>query len=210
MLTLDKLVIQVASFQLNSPSTLDFLDGEKVIVTGGNGSGKSVFLHALLDLVKDRRGEIRINGRSNREDGWQESVGAFLDRYFLIPFMTPREYLNYLAMVKKRKRNEICSLVHLAADFLAFDLNDPKLIRDLSEGNQKKIGLIGTLVGNPSLVVWDEPFANLDQKSVEGLTSLIGKLNGVLILYSSHEKLSAMVFDRHLTIRNGLLIEVTS
>lgn len=208
MLTIANLEIELKDFKLESPGEIEIKAGDKALVTGRNGAGKSVFLYAVADLVRNRKGEVKINGKTNRSEGWQGNVGAYLDRYFLIPYLTPREHLKYMEMVKQVSGEEMNDFVLEAIDRLDFDISGKKEIRELSEGNQKKLGLISSLVGSPALLVWDEPFANLDDGSREGLVGLQKSLQEQTILYSEHLPPSGFVCDRRLHIEAGRLGEI--
>jgi len=208
MLSLHNLSIKINDFQLNLPGHLQIEAGEKVLVTGQNGAGKSVFLYAILDLVKNRKGEILIQGKSNAGEGWQEKVGAYLDSYFLVPFLSPMEHLVYLGKVKKVQGSLMNSQVREAIERLDFDISQRKLIRELSAGNRQKLGIISSLLGRPALLVWDEPSANLDVYAREGLNLLMESLVEQAIVYAEHVKVSGLVYGRRLELEGGTVKEV--
>lgn len=208
MLSLSNLSIKINDFHLSSPGHIHIKSGEKVLVTGKNGAGKSVLLYAILDLVKNTKGEILILGKPNSSDGWQGKVGAYLDPYFLIPFLSPMEHLVYLGKVKKVQGELMNGLVKEAIERLEFDVSQRKLIRELSAGNRQKLGIISSLLGEPSLLVWDEPSANLDTSAQEGLTFLMESLEEQTIIYAEHLHTSSCSYERRLKVEGGIIKEV--
>ena len=208
MLSLSNISIKVKDFQLNCPAHIHIKPGEKVLVTGKNGAGKSVLLYAILDLVKNTKGEILIMGKRNSGGGWQRKVGAYLDRYFLIPFLNPMEHLEYLGKVKRVQGELMNTQVREAIECLEFDVSQKKRIRELSAGNLQKLGIISSLIGEPTLLVWDEPFANLDASAYEGLTFLMKNSGEQTIVYAEHLHASSCGCDRRLEVEEGIIKEV--
>lgn len=208
MLSLNNLAIKINDFQLSCPGHIHIEAGEKVLVTGKNGAGKSVLLYAILDLVKNREGEILIMGHRNTSSGWQRKVGAYLDPNFLIPYLSPMEHLVYLGKVKKIRGDLINGRIKEAMERLEFDVSQKKLIRELSAGNRQKLGIISSLVGEPSLLVWDEPSANLDASAQEGLRSLMEHLKEQTVIYAEHLHTLDFSCVRRLEVEAGLVKEV--
>lgn len=207
MLSLHNLSIKVNDFQLSFPGHIRIDPGEKVLVTGKNGAGKSVLLYAILDLVKNRKGEIHIMGKLNTGDGWQKKTGAYLDPYFLVPFLNPMEHLIYMGKVKRVRGALVNPLMKEATERLEFDLFQKKLIRELSAGNRQKLGIISSLVGEPGLLVWDKPWANLDASAHEGLTALMETLREQTIVFAEHVHASDFGYSRRLEVEGGLVSE---
>ncbi len=174
---------------LNIPC-LDFKVGETVGVLGNNGAGKTTLFSLILDLIKPDGGTILSGGTdvSTSED-WKKYTSAYLDEGFLISFLTPEEYFAFVGELFGRSRAETVEYVGQFEDIFNGEiLGRGKLIRDLSKGNQKKVGLIGTLIGRPECVIWDEPFANLDPSTQLKLKSLvIDQSARSTFLVSSHD-----------------------
>jgi len=89
-------------------------------------------------------------------------------------------------------------------------LNSRKYLRDFSKGNQKKVGLVASLIGDPELIIWDEPFANLDPSTQIRLKNIINRLNAPkdkTILISSHDLSHTVeVSDRIIVLEKGALV----
>ena len=98
--------------------------------------------------------------------------------------------------------------VREAITCLEFDISQKKAIRELSAGNLQKLGIISSLVGDPKLLVWDEPFANLDTTARKGLIFLMKNLEEQTVVYAEHLHSSNGVYDRKLEVGEGMIKEV--
>lgn len=141
--------------------------GEIVGLVGSNGAGKTTFLRLILDLLHPSRGSIRMDGRLLSADlSWRARTGSYLDRTFLIEFLTIPEYLEFVGAAFGLSKEETYLRLENFDSFLSVARVDrSRLIRDLSGGNAKKVGILAALFVRPDFVVLDEPFANLDPPS---------------------------------------------
>ncbi len=167
-------------------------DGEVVGLVGSNGAGKTTFLRILLDLLKADHGNVRMDGRNVQQDaGWRARTGSFLDRSFLIEYLTIPEYLEFVGTTFGMSKREIAAGLEPFESFLPLSRIDRKrLIRDLSTGNAKKVGILAALFVQPEFVVLDEPFANLDPPSQIRLKQLLVEMAadpGRSMIISSHD-----------------------
>lgn len=117
------------------------------------------------------------------------------------------EHLIYMGKVKTIRRALVNPLMKEATERLEFDLFQKKLIRELSAGNRQKLGIISSLVGEPSLLVWDEPSANLDASAHEGLAALMETLREQTIVFAEHVHASGFGYSRRLEVAGGLVSE---
>lgn len=156
--------LNVGSLKLEAPGVM--------AVTGQNGAGKTVFLKTIIGFTKLEKGKIYVNNIPNNKRGWQEDTGVYFDDFQLIPYLTPEEYFYFIIKIKKLTKETSLKLVSRLSEKLNLS-EEKKYIRELSKGTQKKVGLISSLLTNPSLVIWDEPFSNLDEASVEGLNNIV-------------------------------------
>ena len=174
---------------LNIPS-LSFNKGEIIGVVGNNGAGKTTLFSLMLDLIQASTGTIisREKDVSKTED-WKKYTTAFLDEGFLIGFLTPEEYFEFIG--KLHNLSPIATMEFVSQFEEIFNgeiLGKKKYIRDLSKGNQKKVGLVAALIGNPEVVILDEPFSNLDPSTQLRIRSLIGDYSAEkTFLISSHD-----------------------
>ena len=89
----------------------------------------------------------------------KEFTSAYLDDKFLIGYLSPMEYFELIGQLKGLTKNEIKDFISQFEDFFNGEITDnKKYIRTLSKGNQQKVGVVGALIGNPQIVLLDEPF----------------------------------------------------
>lgn len=146
----------------------------------------------LLNLVRPTNGEIIINGQDVKDnDEWKNYVGSFLDENFLIPYLTPDEYFNIVGEFHGYREEDLKIFLNRFEEFFNGEVvGKKKYIRDLSKGNIKKTGIVAALIGQPKILVLDEPFENLDPTSQIQLKELIlqeHKTRNTTILISSHD-----------------------
>ncbi|WP_026708806.1 ABC transporter ATP-binding protein [Flavobacterium frigidarium] len=171
---------------------LEIPKGQSLGLVGNNGAGKTTFFSLLLDLIQPTTGHITNKDiQVNNSEAWKSFTAAFIDESFLIGYLTPEEYFYFIGDLRGQNKADIDSLLAKYEEFFNGEiLNNKKYLRDLSKGNQKKVGIIATLIGNPEVVILDEPFANLDPTTVNRLKNIIKELAEnpeVTILVSSHD-----------------------
>ncbi len=192
-------MIQVTDLQktYNGVTVLDIpglaiAPGESFGLVGNNGAGKTTFFRLILDLIEPTKGDVKIEGQTvMRNDGWKTITGSFLDEGFLIDFMTPEEYFSFVGKLYLKSEGDIALFLDGMKDFFNDEiLGTKKLIRDFSKGNQKKIGIAAALIGDPKILILDEPFTALDPSSQirlkRFLIDLQTRLN-MTMLISSHD-----------------------
>src|SRR5690606_21137413 len=171
---------------------LEIRKGESFGLVGNNGAGKTTFFSLLLDLIQPSSGYVTNNGiKVNESEAWKPTTAAFLDESFLIGYLTPEEYFYFIGELRGQNKADVDALLAKHEDFFNGEiLKNKKYLRDLSKGNQKKVGIIATLIGNPEVIILDEPFANLDPTTQFRLKKIIKDLaddKNVTILVSSHD-----------------------
>jgi ABC-2 type transport system ATP-binding protein len=176
---------------LNIPS-LEILKGQSFGLVGNNGAGKTTFFSLLLDLIQPSSGHILNNEiQVNTSEAWKPFTSAFIDESFLIGYLTAEEYFYFIGELRGQNKAEVDELLKKHEEFFNGEiLNNKKYLRDLSKGNMKKVGIIATLIGNPEVIILDEPFANLDPTTVNRLKKIINELAenpNVTVLVSSHD-----------------------
>jgi ABC-2 type transport system ATP-binding protein len=171
---------------------LDIPKGQSFGLVGNNGAGKTTFFSLLLDLIQPSTGHIINNTvQVNTSEAWKPFTAAFIDESFLIGYLTAEEYFYFIGDLRGQNKADVDSLLKKHEEFFNGEiLNSRKYLRDLSKGNMKKVGIIATLIGNPEVVILDEPFANLDPTTVNRLKKIIKELAenpNVTVLVSSHD-----------------------
>ena len=173
-------------------SNLSISKGESFGLVGNNGAGKTTFFRLILDLIEPSNGEVLIDNQPVvRNDEWKTITGSFLDEGFLIDFMTTEEYFSFVGKLHHKSEGDMALFLESMKDFFNDEiLGSKKLIRDFSKGNQKKIGIAAALIGDPKILILDEPFTALDPSSQirlkRFLTDLQTRLN-MTMLISSHD-----------------------
>ncbi len=166
--------------------------GEVFGLVGNNGAGKTTLFSLILDLIRATKGKVVINEIAvAKSEEWKELVAAYIDESFTIGYLTPDEYFEFIGELRGMNTKDVANFLEDYHDFFKDEIiGKKKFIRDLSKGNQKKVGVVGALMGNPEVIVLDEPFANLDPSSQYQLRNIIktyGQQKDKTLLISSHD-----------------------
>lgn len=178
----------------------DIHTGEIIGLLGNNGAGKTTLFRILLDLMHADTGTAVVHGElpdgsymscdTSRSEQWKQYTGAFIDTGFLIDFLTPEEYFAFIARLNGMDDATLSSRLSRFDGFMNGELlGRGTLIRNLSMGNQQKVGIIGAMLSNPRLLILDEPFNFLDPSSQLAMKYLLENYNretGATIIVSSH------------------------
>lgn len=197
---------------LNIPQ-LTINRGESIGLVGNNGAGKTTLFSLILDLIQPTTGEIINNGvKVDESEDWKKFTSSFIDESFLIGYLTPNEYFYFIGELRGENKESVDALLAHYEDFFNDEiLGKKKYLRDLSKGNQKKVGIISTLIGNPDLIILDEPFANLDPSTQIRLKAVIRDLaqkHDKTILVSSHDlNHTVEVSDRIIALNKGEVVK---
>lgn len=192
---------------------LNTKEGELLGLVGNNGAGKTTLLRLMLDLLCPDSGEILLNGVNPRKsEEWKRWTGAYLDDRFLIDYLTPEEYFEFIARVDGIGADELQTLLLGVKEFMNGEiLGTGKYIRNFSAGNKQKIGIISALIGRPELLILDEPFNFLDPTGQEYLKKILtgyNKENNATIIVSSHNlQHVAEISSRILVMETGHIIK---
>ncbi|HEY8929242.1 MAG TPA: ABC transporter ATP-binding protein [Mucilaginibacter sp.] len=192
---------------------LEIRKGESVGLVGNNGAGKTTLFRMMLDLIRPEAGEVLskdevVAGHEN----WKTYTASYLDEGFLIDYLTPEEYFYFIGGLHQQSHAHVDDFLNNITDFFNGEiLKKGKYIRDLSKGNQCKVGVASCLLQNPELLMLDEPFANIDPSTQFRLKSIVKDLNknkGVTTLISSHDLNHITdVCDRILLMEKGVIIK---
>lgn len=172
--------------------SLEIPKGQTFGLVGNNGAGKTTFFNLLLDLILPSTGYITNNEiQVNTSEEWKPFTAAFIDESFLIGYLTPEEYFYLIGELRGMNKADVDKfLLQFEEIFNDEIIGKKKYLRDLSKGNQKKAGIVGALIGDPEVVVLDEPFANLDPTTQIRLKKILKTLTedkAVTFLISSHD-----------------------
>ena len=130
----------------------------------------------------------------------------------MIGYLTPEEYFYFIGELRGRNKADVDALLAQFEDFFHGEiLGQKKYLRDLSKGNQKKAGIVASFIGNPEIVILDEPFANLDPTTQIRLKAIIKELAAkeeVTVLVSSHDLMHVTeVCERIVVLEKGEIVK---
>ena len=194
-------------------TNLEIPKGQSFGLVGNNGAGKTTFFSLLLDLIEPTTGSIKNNGiQVNTSEAWKPFTSAFIDESFLIGYLTAEEYFYFIGDLRGQNKADVDALLQKHEEFFNGEiLNGKKYLRDLSKGNMKKAGIIAALIGNPEVVILDEPFANLDPTTVIRLKKIVKELAEnpeVTVLISSHDLIHTVeVCNRIVALNKGEVVK---
>lgn len=196
-----KTAVSNISFTAEESEILGFL--------GPNGAGKSTTMNILTGYLSSTEGEAKINGIDILEEPVKakQMIGYLPEQPPLYLDMTVMEYLKFVYGLKKCKLpinshlKEICNLVKIT------DVKD-RVIKNLSKGYKQRVGLAQALVGNPPVLILDEPTVGLDPKQIIEIRTLIKKLgkNHTVILSSHILPEIQAVCDKIVIINRGKVV----
>ena len=192
MITVNNLIKQYADTVVLNIPYLTVPVGESFGLVGNNGAGKTTFFRACLDLIRPTDGVVTSKDVPvDQTDDWKKYTGSYLDEGFIIDYLKPEEYVDFIGKLHGMPNDEIDAFINSFIEFFNDEIvGKNKFIRDLSKGNQKKVGIAAALMANPEILILDEPFANLDPSSQIRLKNLLNKIrkeNNVTMMISSHD-----------------------
>lgn len=213
MITVENLSKKYNGTTVLNLESLEIPQGQSFGLVGNNGAGKTTFFSLLLDLIGPNTGFITNNGiQVNQSEDWKPFTSAFIDESFLIGYLTPEEYFYFVGELRGSKKADIDAFLIQFEDFFNDEiLGKKKYLRDLSKGNQKKVGIAAALIGSPKVVILDEPFANLDPTTQIRLKKLIKTMaenKEVTVLISSHDLIHVTeVCERIVVLNKGEVVK---
>jgi ABC-type lipoprotein export system ATPase subunit len=191
--------------------------GEMVCISGPSGCGKTTLLALLAGLERPTAGQVKLMG--NRIDNLKESASAAVRRqtigfvfqfFYLLPNLTVHENIALPMMAAKPRRQDTRKAAELA-ERLGLGQRLRHFPRQLSGGEQQRVALARALIGDPSIILADEPTGNLDLESAREVLSLLRAQaqDGRTVLVVSHNRLVADLSDRELDLTRLSSVEVS-
>ncbi|WP_077196591.1 ABC transporter ATP-binding protein [Prevotella ihumii] len=179
----DKIVIDIDQLTLN--------EGELIGLVGNNGAGKTTLMRLILDLIRANDGQVWSGGKPvTQSTEWKAYTGSYVDKGFLIDFYSPEEFFGVIAKLYNIDDATLAERLERYKPLMRDEiLGVGKYIKNFSEGNRQKIGIIAAMIVNPKVLILDEPFNYLDPSSQINIAKTIQQLNkefGTTVLISSH------------------------
>mgnify|MGYP001032926931 FL=1 len=209
MIKIEHLAKQYGRIKAVNDISFEIHDGEIVGFLGPNGAGKSTTMNILCGYLSCSAGKAEINGMDILENPLEakKQIGFLPEQPPLYMDMTVEEYLNFIYDLKdttlKRDEHlgEICEVTGIAH-------MRKRLIRNLSKGYRQRVGIAQALIGNPSVLIFDEPTVGLDPKQIVEVRNLIrslGKKHTVILSTHILSEVQA-VCDRIIIISKGTIV----
>jgi len=197
---------------------LDLFEGESMVLLGGSGSGKSVFLGTLIGLIPPDAGRIRILNREvtdfRKESEWKElwcNVGFLFQGAALFDSMNVRDNIAFpLDIHTDLSRSEIDAKVGRLLSMVGLGEIGEKMPAELSGGMQKRVALARTIAMEPKIILYDEPTTGLDPVTSDTIADLIRELQtrlGITSLVVTHDiRLTFKAADRVAMLHEGKIL----
>lgn len=199
--------------------SMDIAEGEFLSLMGASGTGKSTLLNLVASIDRPDSGSIRVGGveitslSRSRLAGWRAAnMGYVFQTHNLIPVLTAFENIELPLLLLPMSRQERQRRVEIALE--AVDLLDraEHYPRQLSGGQEQRVGIARAIVAHPKVVVADEPTGDLDPETSAQILQLLRQLNeqlGVTLLMVTHDQEAAEFAKRQFRMDRGQLVETT-
>lgn len=214
MITVKNVTKKYGKFKAVDNISFEINDGEIIGLLGPNGAGKSTTMNILTGFIEPTEGEVIINGYniSKKPKKAKKCIGYMPEGVPLYKDMTVKEFVAYMAELKGVKKEQIKESVDQAIQDTWLQNVRKVLIRNLSKGYKQRVSMAGALVGNPEIIILDEPTVGLDPKQIIEIRNLIKKLgkNHTLIISSHILSEISQICERVIIINKGQIVAVDS
>lgn len=197
--------------------SLEIEKGDFVSLMGASGSGKSTLLNLVAGIDRPTAGEIRVNGQDiaklsrTRLAHWRAAhVGYIFQLYNLIPVLSAYENVELPLLLLSLSRAERRKRVDIALEAVGLTDRADHYPRQLSGGQEQRVGIARAIVADPVIVVADEPTGDLDAETTVQILDLLQRLNkelGTTFLMVTHDPNTAAIARRQLRLEKGRLLE---
>ena len=192
--------------------SFEIKEGEIVGLLGPNGAGKSTTMNMLTGFIEQTEGEIIVDGynmlkkpkKAKREIGYMpEGVPLYMD-------LTVKEFVTYMAEIKKVNKKERKEKVEKIIEQTGLKDVEKKLVKNLSRGYKQRVSMAGALVGEPKILILDEPTVGLDPKQITEIRNLIKDLGKTHTIILSSHILSevSQICNKVIIINKGKIVAV--
>ena len=210
MIKVEHLVKRYGNRNVVDDLTFTVDKGKIVGFLGPNGAGKSTTMNMITGYISATEGTIEIDGVDifDEPEKAKKKIGYLPEMPPLYPDMLVREYLSFVCDIKKVKRDKKDAMISKVMRRAKITDVSERLIKNLSKGYKQRVGIAGAMVGDPEILIFDEPTVGLDPKQILEIRDLIRDLSEKhTILLSSHimQEVSA-VCNEIIIINEGKMI----
>lgn len=195
---------------------LNITKGEFSALVGPSGSGKSTLLNIMSGLDTVSHGEVFLKGKklsdlsgNELSDFRRDHIGFVFQAYNLIPVLNVKENVEYIMLLQGVSEQERGEKVNKVLSELGLAGKETRFPRELSGGQQQRVAIARAIVGQPDIILADEPTANLDSKTGTDLIDIMARLNeeyGTTFVFSTHDPKIMDRAKRLITLEDGKII----
>ena len=192
---------------------LTIKSGEFTALVGPSGSGKTTFLNIISGLDSPTEGKVLLAGKVLSEmsgnelsDFRRDNIGFIFQAYNLIPVLTVEENVEYIMLLAGVPKSERHDRVTAMLEAVGLKDVEDRLPTQLSGGQQQRVAIARAMVSEPTIILADEPTANLDSKTGSDLLEMMRQLNletGMTFIFSTHDQMVMESARRLITLRDG-------
>ena len=192
---------------------LTIKSGEFTALVGPSGSGKTTFLNIISGLDSPTEGKVLLAGKVLSEmsgnelsDFRRDNIGFIFQAYNLIPVLTVEENVEYIMLLARVPKLERHDRVTAMLEAVGLKDVEDRLPTQLSGGQQQRVAIARAMVSEPTIILADEPTANLDSKTGADLLEMMRQLNletGMTFIFSTHDQMVMESARRLITLRDG-------
>jgi putative ABC transport system ATP-binding protein len=197
--------------------SLSIKKGDFLALAGPSGSGKTTMLNIIGGLDSADSGKVTVNGNALEEMNQSQlanlrlhHIGFVFQAFNLIPVLSAAENVEYVMLLQGIPQAERRQRARSILDDVGLGDKYNRRPAELSGGQQQRVAVARAIVSNPSIVLADEPTANLDSKTGKGLLDMMKKMNQekkVTFIFSTHDRMVMNYAARLLRIRDGQLVD---
>lgn len=196
---------------------LEVHQGDLMSLMGASGSGKSTLLNMIAGIDEVTGGQILVEGtditklsRGKLADWRAANVGYIFQTHNLIPVLTAYENVEMPLLLLKMSASERRKRVDIAMEAVGLTDRATHYPRQMSGGQEQRVGVARAIVASPTLVVADEPTGNLDDETTEQILELLQRVNnelGITLLMVTHDVEASLIAKRRIRLAKGKLRE---
>lgn len=185
-------------------------ENEFVALIGNNGCGKTTTINVLCNLTPYENGSVSIFGSKITPafTSYKTHLGIVLSTHYSIAEFSIIDYLSFVGEFQFLKKMEIKARLEDLLKLLELEDQKHKAIKHLSSGNKMKVSIAAALIHNPKILILDEPFVNLDIKSIQTIIEIINGFRGKKTVFITSHNLDLVVdlCNRFLLMENGKIL----